>query len=29
VPQSLKDEIAQAKADIISGALTVDGVLAK
>jgi basic membrane protein A len=28
VPQALKDEIAQAKADIISGALTVDGVLA-
>jgi len=28
VPQSLKDEIAQAKADIISGAITVDGVLA-
>ncbi len=27
VPQSLKDEIAQAKADIISGAVTVDGVL--
>jgi basic membrane protein A and related proteins len=27
VPQSLKDEIAQAKADLISGALTVDGVL--
>jgi basic membrane protein A len=29
VPQTLKDEIAQAKADIISGAITVDGVLAK
>jgi basic membrane protein A len=29
VPQSLKDEIAQAKADIISGAITVDGVLAQ
>ena len=28
VPQSLKDEIAQAKADIISGAVTVDAVLA-
>jgi basic membrane protein A and related proteins len=28
VPQTLKDEIAKAKADIISGALTVDGVLA-
>jgi basic membrane protein A len=28
VSQSLKDEIAQAKADLISGALTVDGVLA-
>jgi basic membrane protein A len=27
VPQALKDEIAQAKADIISGAITVDGVL--
>jgi basic membrane protein A len=27
VPQALKDEIAQAKADIISGTLTVDGVL--
>jgi basic membrane protein A len=27
VPTSLKDEIAQAKADLISGALTVDGVL--
>jgi basic membrane protein A and related proteins len=27
VPQSLKDEIAQAKADLISGAITVDGVL--
>jgi basic membrane protein A len=27
VPQSLKDEIAQAKADLISGKLTVDGVL--
>jgi len=29
VPQALKDEIAKAKADIISGALTVDGILAK
>jgi basic membrane protein A len=29
VPQTLKDEIAQAKADIISGAITIDGVLAK
>jgi basic membrane protein A len=29
VPQTLKDELAQIKADIISGALTVDGVLAK
>jgi basic membrane protein A len=29
VPQSLKDELAQAKADLISGALTVDGVLSK
>jgi len=28
VPQTLKDEIAQVKADIISGAVTVDGVLA-
>jgi basic membrane protein A and related proteins len=28
VPQALKDEIAQAKADLISGILTVDGVLA-
>jgi basic membrane protein A len=28
VPQTLKDEIAKAKADIISGAITVDGVLA-
>jgi basic membrane protein A and related proteins len=27
VPQSLKDEIAQAKVDLISGAVTVDGVL--
>ena len=27
VPQTLKDEIAQAKADLISGAITVDGVL--
>jgi len=27
VPQTLKDEITQAKADIISGAVTVDGVL--
>jgi basic membrane protein A len=27
VPQALKDEIAQAKADLISGAITVDGVL--
>ena len=27
VPQSLKDEIAKAKADLISGAITVDGVL--
>jgi len=27
VPQSLKDEIVKAKADIISGAITVDGVL--
>jgi len=29
VPQTLKDEIAKAKADIISGAITVDGVLGK
>jgi basic membrane protein A len=29
VPQTLKDEIAKAKADIISGAITVDGVLSK
>jgi basic membrane protein A len=29
VPQTLKDEIAQAKADLISGAITVDGVLSK
>jgi basic membrane protein A len=28
VPQTLKDELAKAKADIISGAVTVDGVLA-
>jgi basic membrane protein A len=28
VPQTLKDEIAQARADLISGALTVDAVLA-
>jgi basic membrane protein A len=27
VPQSLKNEIAQAKTDLISGAITVDGVL--
>jgi basic membrane protein A len=27
VPQALKNEIAQAKADLISGAITVDGVL--
>jgi basic membrane protein A len=27
VPQSLKDEITQAKADLISGTLTVDGIL--
>jgi basic membrane protein A len=27
VPQALKDEIAKAKADLISGAITVDGVL--
>jgi len=29
VPQTLKDELTQIKADIISGAITVDGVLAK
>jgi basic membrane protein A and related proteins len=29
VPQTLKDEIAKAKADLISGTLTVDAVLAK
>ena len=29
VPQALKDELKQLKADIISGAVTVDGVLAK
>lgn len=29
VPQTLKDELAQIKADIISGAITVDGVLGK
>ena len=29
VPQALKNEIAQAKADLISGAITVDGVLAE
>jgi len=29
VPQALKDELKQLKADIISGAITVDGVLAK
>jgi basic membrane protein A len=29
VPQTLKDEIAKAKANLISGALTVDGVLAR
>ena len=29
VPQTLKDEITQAKADLISGAITVDGILAK
>jgi basic membrane protein A len=29
VPQTLKDEIAKAKADLISGAITVDGVLAQ
>jgi basic membrane protein A len=29
VPQTLKDELAQIKADIISGAITVDGVLAQ
>jgi basic membrane protein A len=28
VPQTLKDEITQAKADLISGAVTVDNVLA-
>lgn len=27
VPQTLKDEIAKAKADLTSGAVTVDGVL--
>jgi basic membrane protein A len=29
VPQTLKDELTQIKADIVSGAITVDGVLAK